>query len=368
MIVQNIPNSTNFGSITKYRVKAKDLEHFQANIYKKFDSGANFVFAENVIHTPTIQKITKPENFSEVHEALEKRGYSYNDSFRLNSKNEHYNIYLVNEDKDIELLHKQTNLRKQFKHLFHLSRKLLWARSEIKPQNDFDKQVAQTLGVLKFTDELSEKFEQLTKKHGMREFDYSVRKNGAMALKELNNPIDGVRFRMKTSDADEFVDSVTEKMGAALKRQNKEQNFIVENPRYIEYEEKFTELQFGNWASQNLNYRGYQTAIPVGENPQAELDFYVFTSEKANKTLKNKFEGFKSVPEYVVDTVKAKSVAEGFSNEVDGAQNDIHFTDAYNFLYEHELNRLQNERFQKVLKTMNIRDVEYKPRKKQRVK
>ena len=173
-------------------------------------------------------------------------------------------------------------------------------------------------------------------------------------------PLDVIKFKVQAKDTETFVDYTVERMNNAWVKKNKKATMILENPRYDQYEEGFEKIHFGQWASLNLNRRGFQTSIPVGLDPESAFDCYFFTSEKAQKQVLKKFYGLKASMGLLVDAIKAVSTSTKFSKTVGGAYNDVHYTDAYNFLYEHEVNKHQNNRFQKFLKKFNVKEVQYK--------
>jgi len=362
MIVQNKPNSTNFGSITKFKVRAQDVEHFQNNIHKKFKPGENIVFSENLLHETLIGKLTSQENFNAIHLDLKNRGFNINDSFRLNSEDKHVNIYLVNERKDIKKITKKTaGIFNQVKYFFHMIKNATWANAQIKPQTEFEKQAAGTLTILKFTDEASADFEKFAKKNGAKEFNYVAKKDGGIDLKSDANR-DGIKFKMQVKDAETFFDTTFERINSYLEKKNKSATYVLENPRYNEFEENYENLRFGHWASQNLRNKGFDVAIPKGEDPNKTVDLYFLTTDEAQKKLQKKFDGPKGFLGFVADSIKANFNAKYFSRMVGGAENDIHYKDAATFLYEHDLNAHQNNRFQKLVGDMNFKEIEYKPK------
>lgn len=174
-------------------------------------------------------------------------------------------------------------------------------------------------------------------------------------------PLNGIKFKVKAEDCDIFFDKTFEKMNDVFIKKQKNATLILENPRYDEFEDSFEEIKFANWASQNLNRKGFQTSIPSALDPDGSFDLYILTSQKAQENLSKKFFGFRSIPALFIDSFKAISTSNKFSRMVGGAKYDIHYADAYNFLYEHEVNKHQNNRFQKFIKGLNIKEVEYKP-------
>jgi hypothetical protein len=177
-------------------------------------------------------------------------------------------------------------------------------------------------------------------------------------------PVDVIKFTIKSKDTDAFLDKTMPDINANLIRKKKTAGIILENPRYNEFEEHFEKLQYGSWAAQNLkNTKGYDVAIPKAENPDGDYDIYLVLSDKANKQSDKKFGGLRGFLNFAVDVLKATATTNRFSRQVGGAGNDIHYSDAAQFLYEHEVNKHQHNRFQKYLSKLNVKTVEYKPPK-----
>lgn len=177
-------------------------------------------------------------------------------------------------------------------------------------------------------------------------------------------PVDVIKFTIKAKDSDVFFDKTMTDINDRLVRTQRTAGIILENPRYNEFEEHFEKLRYGNWAAQNLkNTKGYDVAIPKGENPDGSFDLYLVMSQKANKIGDKKFGGFKGFVNFVVDAFKANVTANRFSSQVGGARHDVHYSEAAQFLFDHELNKHQHNRFQKYLNKLNVKTVEYKPPK-----
>lgn len=366
MIIQNKANSTNFGSINKFRVKPQDLEHFKNNINTKFKPGQNFIFNEHLLHEPAVTKILEQGSLATIKEDLSLKGFHFNDSFRLNSSEKHFNIYLVNEPKDIKkVFGKTTGLINQIKTYRNMVKNVNWAKEQIKPQNEEDKKALIALSLLKFTDEASEKFQAFAQKHGAQEFQYIAKKDGGMKLKPLTGkPADGIKFTMPVKDTETFFDTTFERINNYLTKKGKKATYIVENPRYDEFEEQFEKLEYGEWSAKNLQNKGFNVAIPVGESTDNAIDLYVFTSKDAKKKLDSQFAGIKGLLGFTADIRKANFVTKIFSKMVGGAHNDVHYSDAAKFLYQHELNKHQNNRFQKTIEKMNLKEIEFKAKDK----
>ena len=364
MIVQNKPNSTNFGNITKFRVRTQDLEHFQKNIHKKFAPGQNLIFNENLIHPSIVTKITEQKNIEAIQASLSSRGFQTNESLRLNSKDKHYNIYLVNEEKDLKKVFKNAaGFTSKIKAYFQMLKNIKWATTQIQPKNQFDKQVTTTLGLLKFSDEASQKFEQFAEKHGAKEFRYIAKQNGEIGLKPVSNkPTDGIKFKVPVKNIETFFETTFDRMANYLNKKNKPATFILDNPRYEQFEENFEKLEYGDWASKNLKYKGFDVEIPKAEDPKNTVDVYLFTSDNAQKKLSRKFDGPVSLLNFLKDAIKASSTTQKFSKMVGGATKDIHYKDAADFLLEHEINKHQNNRFKKLIEKMNLKEIDFKPK------
>ncbi|MDD3420493.1 MAG: hypothetical protein PHE78_07860 [Candidatus Gastranaerophilales bacterium] len=175
-------------------------------------------------------------------------------------------------------------------------------------------------------------------------------------------PVDVIKFTVKNADSDIFFDTTFERFNQGLIKKQKTATMILENPGYDEYEENFEKLRFGNWAAQNLKMtKGYDVAVPKGTKESGSFDLYFFMTKEADKKLTKNFDSFKGFVNRMVDIVKSNYTTKKFSRSVGGAKYDIHYVDAYNFLADHELNRLQQNRFQKMLSTMNVKTVKYKP-------
>lgn len=174
-------------------------------------------------------------------------------------------------------------------------------------------------------------------------------------------PVDVIKFTVKNADSDLFFDTTFERFNQNLIKKQKSATMILENPGYDEYEESFEKLQFGNWAAQNLKNKGYNVEVPKGANESGSFDLYFFMSKQADKKLNKNFNSFKGFVDRITDVLKSNLTVKKFSRSVGGAQYDLHYTDAANFLVEHEINRRQSTRFQKMLSTMNVQTVKYKP-------
>ncbi|MEI8377889.1 MAG: hypothetical protein WCF95_05045 [bacterium] len=177
-------------------------------------------------------------------------------------------------------------------------------------------------------------------------------------------PLDIIKFKVKSKDCDTFLNTTFAKMNDVLVKKEKYAVLVLENPAYKDFESNFKETHFAHWASLNLNRKGFETSIPSTLDPNATCNFYLLTSERSYEKLAKKFYGIKSLTKLLVDNVKALSTSMSFSRMVGGAGRDIHYSDAYTFLYDHEVNKHQTNRFQKFLNKMNVKEVDYKPQKK----
>jgi len=174
---------------------------------------------------------------------------------------------------------------------------------------------------------------------------------------------DIIKFKIKTEHSDRFFLETFDRFENHFIDKGKTAVLIFENPRFQNFEDKFCKIEYGTWASNNLNNKGYETSIPKSLQLKGDFDLYFFMSSKAQKKLSRNFESLKGVFNYAVDAVKASIQTKKFSRQVGGARNDTHYSQAAEFLFHHELNKYQDKRFQKMLKKFQIQEVKYNPPK-----
>jgi len=179
-----------------------------------------------------------------------------------------------------------------------------------------------------------------------------------MKITQPKRPIlDVIRFKVPIEPElqEKFFDGV---VNPVHKEFCSDKPLILENPGYLDFLDRFKELRYGHWAVRNLTeQKKIPVSLPATEFPDGTYDIYLLTSKKAIKKTDKTFSGFRGFLNTIKDTSKTAKTAWKFSSKVGGAGNDAHYSDAYEFLYEHELNKHKKRRFDKILSKMNIMEV-----------
>jgi len=177
----------------------------------------------------------------------------------------------------------------------------------------------------------------------------------------LRKPIDCFIFKVKAKDLGKFGQNELLKMNYSLFNKNKPYQIIFENPEYNRYVQSVQYMKYTNWATKNLKNRGFDIKSPIATDPETIFKVCLVKSTKANKLFDKKFTGIRDYINYHIAIFKSVKTTQKLIQSMNGEMDAFDAT-AIKFLYRHEMNKFDGNRFQKFLSKFNIREIEYKPK------
>jgi hypothetical protein len=145
-----------------------------------------------------------------------------------------------------------------------------------------------------------------------------------------------------------------------LKRANIPYGIVIENPEYAKYKNHVKNTPFGWWSIQNLQKKGFKIENPLKTSEDDIFNLYVITSTKAFKKFDNQFQNFKGIFRYGTDVLKSVLFSKKLIDMTRENPQDIHYKAATRVLYYGKINEYQNNRFQQLLKKLNVLEYTYK--------
>ena len=181
---------------------------------------------------------------------------------------------------------------------------------------------------------------------------------------KMKQTIDCYKFIVKAKDMQTFKENALSTLRFCKIRDNKPDLFVTENPNYNEYKNSISKIKSEDWAWKNLkNAKGYNVSSPLHQNPDDLVNVYVLKTPKIIKAYNKKFFGFIDKLNAIKDTFKAFKQKNQFYKTLENRWNPNYFDKAEgDFLMEHKLNEISDNRFQKFLKKANVREIEYTPK------
>lgn len=185
-----------------------------------------------------------------------------------------------------------------------------------------------------------------------------------------HRPIDCFHFKVKAKDMPEFTLNTWAKLSDCMSKNNKSVIFVSENPNYPAFVESTVIDGCDKWIVGKLNEKGYNVTSPLNEDPELITNLYFFKSSNVIKSYQQKFESgllkkinfYKDLARTFINSVPLSlSLAKSKKGTIklDSYDNKI-----LNFYMENKMTQYSDNRFQKFLKNLNVREIDFKPENK----
>lgn len=172
---------------------------------------------------------------------------------------------------------------------------------------------------------------------------------------------DVIRYKIKMKDISRFGFNEYSLAPKNVSISKKAPTTITENYCYDLILNESNKLKYYDWILTNLKQKGYEISDLKKSKPDDTINFYVFKSKRAQRVYEHKTSGllgyFQILKEYFIPVSRG---AECFKKTKTSPCDKL-AKEASLFVYLHEKNKLANAYMEKLLKKLNVKEVDYNP-------